>query len=374
VFASRDREEVDSPVTKDDARSGAAAPATRLRYGFIIEGEEVIDDVLVSFGPGGGVPLVDISCHGGVRIVERILLRLENAGAPLGQATTAGIWGARDPVDEEALAALQSAKTWRAAEFAAWQRQHLPAALLAIANLCPSDPQEALRRLDELTARGRAARVLLDGLTVALVGPPNSGKSTLFNCLVGRQAAVVSPIAGTTRDWVAAELEVEGVPITLLDTPGRHGTADPLELAALSAAHERTRSADGVIVVLDSSSRLPSNVAEFVAVTSRGGGQIILAINKVDSPPAWSPTELPAELARLATCRVCAIRGEGVPELLAGFVEHLGELRAPAAAFFTARQLRLSVEVRELICAGELGQASEKIQCKFIAAACRTTP
>ena len=97
---------------------------------------------------------------------------------------------------------------------------------------------------------GRGER-LREGLVVAIAGPPNAGKSTLLNRIANREAAIVSPYAGTTRDVIEVHLDLGGLPVTLLDTAGIRETEDPVELEGVRRARERANSADLVLWVVE---------------------------------------------------------------------------------------------------------------------------
>src|SRR6185436_16102104 len=92
---------------------------------------------------------------------------------------------------------------------------------------------------------------LRDGLVVAIAGPPNAGKSTLLNRIARRDAAIVSPIPGTTRDVIEVHLDLAGFPVTLLDTAGIHNSSDPVEQEGIRRARARAQGADVVLWVLD---------------------------------------------------------------------------------------------------------------------------
>jgi tRNA modification GTPase len=107
---------------------------------------------------------------------------------------------------------------------------------------------------DEIFAvlqRAHAGERLREGLVVAIAGPPNAGKSSLFNCLAGRDAAIVSPYAGTTRDVIEVHLDLGGYPLTILDTAGVRGTSDPVEMEGVQRALDRAATADLVLWVVD---------------------------------------------------------------------------------------------------------------------------
>ena len=103
---------------------------------------------------------------------------------------------------------------------------------------------------EALEGAGRGER-LRDGLVVAIAGPPNAGKSTLLNRIAKREAAIVSPLPGTTRDVIEVHLDLDGYPVTLLDTAGIRDSADPVEQEGVRRARERAAAADLVLWVVD---------------------------------------------------------------------------------------------------------------------------
>ena len=110
----------------------------------------------------------------------------------------------------------------------------------------------ATRSQQQLAHGGRGER-LRDGLVVAIAGPPNAGKSTLLNRLARREAAIVSPYPGTTRDVIEVHLDLDGYPVTLLDTAGIRDSDDPVEQEGVRRARERAAAADLVLWVIDAS-------------------------------------------------------------------------------------------------------------------------
>jgi tRNA modification GTPase len=127
----------------------------------------------------------------------------------------------------------------------------------------------------------RRGERLRDGLTVAIAGPVNAGKSTLLNRLARREAAIVSPYAGTTRDVIEVHLDLDGWPVTLLDTAGVRETDDPVEMEGVRRARERAASADLVLWVVDASA--PAASADRPDVVERAAGPAVwLVRNKVD--------------------------------------------------------------------------------------------
>jgi tRNA modification GTPase len=126
---------------------------------------------------------------------------------------------------------------------------------------------------------GRGER-LREGLVVAIAGPPNAGKSTLLNKIAKREAAIVSPFAGTTRDVIEVHLDLDGWPITLLDTAGIRDTADPVELEGVRRARDRAATADLVLWVVEAG-EMPANEAESVGAANPRPPRWLIR-NKID--------------------------------------------------------------------------------------------
>jgi tRNA modification GTPase len=332
-----------------------------LRYGHIVDGDESIDDVVASRPPDAG-DAVDICSHGGVRVVERILSLLERLGAPFRDdvGLAVGAWHPRSAIEAEALQAMALAKTERALSFLAFQREQLPAHLDRLADDCVGAPQAAEAELARLLHTYPAARALTSGWTVAIVGPPNSGKSTLFNRLVGRTRAVVSPQAGTTRDWIEEVIDVDGLPVRLIDTAGRHDTPDSLEAQAIRAGSSVIDQADLLLLVLDRSAPLPDRLSV------RSDSRCIVVANKSDLVAAWTFSDLVT--SRLAaTVQVSAATGDGIPELLRLWtaLSGLAALAADLPGLFAPRHRDLAQEARSALAAGRSQLASDIIKQQF---------
>ncbi|MCH7813257.1 MAG: 50S ribosome-binding GTPase [Planctomycetes bacterium] len=321
----------------------------RLQFGRFVIDSEAIDEVLICARPGeGAAACVDVCTHGGVRVVERILMSLESHGFAI-QADAPGHgsserapadrgWPTSNAIEAEAIGALARAKTRRAVDFLLTQSRILPAHLDELLHLARTDPAAVAGRLERLLETAPAGRRLVDGATVALIGPPNAGKSTLANRLFGVDRVVVSDRPGTTRDWVAQVTAIAGVPLTVLDTPGIGVPHDAIEAEAIERATERRAGADLTIVVLDQSdayrsdffSRLPDLPPAL---------RLLVALNKNDRPPCWSASRLPDYCAGGATS-ISALRGDGLEELAESIVEALGLKDGPdeEPTLFSQRQ------------------------------------
>lgn len=157
-----------------------------------------------------------------------------------------------------------------------------------------------------LAAQGQSER-LRDGLVVAITGPPNVGKSTLINQLARREVAIVSPHAGTTRDIIEVQLDLDGYPVTVIDTAGIRETDDPVEQEGVRRARARAADADLVLWLADSPA---------AAIQHQGTAPVWLIRNKIDIAADRPLAEEPAK----AGFEISASRGDGLPELIAALV------------------------------------------------------
>ena len=154
-----------------------------------------------------------------------------------------------------------------------------------------------------LAAQGRSER-LRDGLVVAIAGPPNVGKSTLMNQLARREVAIVSPHAGTTRDVIEVQLDLDGYPVTVIDTAGIRETEDPVEQEGVRRARARAAGADLVLWLFD---------AGAPETPSHDGAPVWLVRNKIDLNAGAASTG-PDQF------RISAARGDGVADLISAMV------------------------------------------------------
>lgn len=227
-----------------------------------------------------------------------------------------------------------------------WRERIISASALVEAGIDFSDegdvPEEliapALREIDELrseieealSASMRSER-LREGLVVAIAGPPNAGKSTLLNRLARREAAIVSPYAGTTRDVIEVHLDLDGYPVVLLDTAGIRETADPVEQEGVRRAQERAANADLILWLVDASLETTFAAPELGAVAP-----LWLVANKRDL--AGGGDRGVGQAARQFW--ISAERGEGVAEL----TDALG---AFAADYFASGEAGLVTRARQ---------------------------
>lgn len=190
--------------------------------------------------------------------------------------------------------------------------------------------REALAEVEGLLAQAKVSRLAQKGARLALVGAPNAGKSSLLNALLGYERALVSPIPGTTRDYLEAPLELSGIPLVAVDTAGVRETEDPLERAGVERALRIAQEADLILYVADRSVPRPPP-------PPLPWDRVIRVATKADLPPAWEdPAFLP----------VSSLTGEGLERLKEALKEAL--LGSGGGEFlFTERQVEALLRARE---------------------------
>lgn len=180
--------------------------------------------------------------------------------------------------------------------------------------------EAAERRIEELLAGERRSRLVHDGVTVVIAGPPNTGKSSLFNALVGSDRAIVTPVPGTTRDLVSERLLLDGRLVRLVDSAGLREAADVVEQEGIRRAEAAMAGADLVLLVMDGSS--PLDEAARARVTARDAAATIVVVTKGDLPPAWTADR---EGIANAVC-VSSRTGTGIRALAAAMGERVGAM------------------------------------------------
>ena len=162
--------------------------------------------------------------------------------------------------------------------------------------------------------------------TVVLVGRPNVGKSTLFNRLTGARRAIVAPIAGTTRDVIAADAEWQGTHVTVVDTGGMFGAStDPLHALVLQQGQRAIATADLIVFVTDGRDGLVSGDEEIAASLRQSGRPVVLAVNKTDDRRARARVVEFYALGFDPVIEIASVHGEGVGDLLDAVMARLGD-------------------------------------------------
>jgi GTP-binding protein len=168
--------------------------------------------------------------------------------------------------------------------------------------------------------------------TIVLVGRPNVGKSTLFNRITGTRRAIVAPIAGTTRDIIAAEAEWQGAHVTIVDTGGMFGASkDPLHELVLQQGHRAIATADLIVFVTDGKDGLVSGDEEIAATVRQSGRPVIVAVNKTDDRKAQARVVEFYALGFDPVVPIASEHGSGVGDLLDAVTSRLSIAKTEAA-------------------------------------------
>ena len=315
--------------------------------GTICDGDEVIDQVTIGCE---GPDTFAINCHGNPLIVEMIMQLLGQQGANLVTAEqlltkTLSLQEYNNTIAIEAKLTQAKARTLEGTKIIANQ---VDAGLSKKAgNWLESIDKISLDTIKaeatEILQKSQAAKLIIYGCTAVLTGPPNSGKSTLLNCLAGRQKAIVTDIKGTTRDWIEATCQVDSLSLTLIDTAGLDEELTDSESTIENAAQKKTaeilEQADIVLLVLDNSQ--PAEELDVRLLDKISGRKIITILNKTDLPAKFDTSQLPATLSN--TVQISAKEGTGIEKLNDKIIKTVGtayfDLQEPVC--YTARQENL---------------------------------
>ncbi|MPZ58090.1 MAG: tRNA uridine-5-carboxymethylaminomethyl(34) synthesis GTPase MnmE [Rhizobiales bacterium] len=351
---------------------------------------EMIDEALALWFPGPasetGEDVAELQLHGGRAVIAAVLAALGRVEglrpAEAGEFTRRAFANGRlDLTAVEGLADLIGAETEAQRRQAyrqlkgllgdraeGWRRRLIKALALVEAGIDFSDEGDvpatlmeearaATRRLLEeilvVLADGRRGERLRDGMVVAIAGPPNAGKSTLLNRLARREAAIVSPYAGTTRDVIEVHLDLDGYPVTLLDTAGVRDTGDPVEMEGVNRARARAAEADLVLWVVDAASGCPVSGPE-------ADGSVWLVRNKTDLLDDSGEERAPGRRNELEKARkkqyfvhcfdISASEGRGVDSLIKALADAAsGHIDAEPALITRARHRMALAETSEAL-------------------------
>lgn len=321
-------------------------PSHTVLHGHVVDGERRIDEVLLSVfrAPRSFTreDVVEIGCHGGPVVTRQILARILACGArhaePGEFTRRAFLSGRIDLTQAEAVADLIHARTELAAGAASAQLSgrlsqeihllrddlmHVLAHVEAHLDFPDEDiqPDTSAALLDRLKRAGHQCNRLLgtahegqllrSGARVALVGLPNAGKSSLLNLLLGQDRAIVSPIAGTTRDTIEETANIHGLPVVFVDTAGLRDSSDQVEAEGIRRTHQAASRADLVLVVSDLSA--PPADTEALHNRESASRKVLHIGNKSDLPqhPGWSATK------HQPVVRISCETGEGFDALRA---------------------------------------------------------
>ena len=317
-----------------------------IHYGNIVDGEEILDEVIVLLmrGPHSytAEDTVEIDCHGGVLVMKKILeLVIKNGARPAepGEFTKRAFLNGRiDLSQAEAVIDVIQAKNEYALKSSVSQlrgsvlkkiRQIREKILYEIAYIesALDDPEHIslegypeqleekvdnlIHEADELLITSEQGRVLREGIRTVIVGKPNAGKSSLLNALVGDERAIVTDIAGTTRDILEEQIQVRGLSLNILDTAGIRETEDLIEKIGVDKAKESVQNADLILYVVDSSTDLDENDDEIISMLK--DQNVIILLNKSDLQMTTTPALIEKRLKKPTVC-ISAKEETGIDE------------------------------------------------------------
>jgi tRNA modification GTPase len=323
-----------------------------------------------------GEDVLELQAHGGPVVLQLLLARCLEAGKSIGlRVASPGEFTERaflnDKIDlaqVEAIADLIDASTEAAARSASrslagvFSREvhSLRDALIHLRMLVEATldfPEEEIDHLTRGNAHGQLAQLtqttqtllhktqqgalLREGIKVVIAGQPNAGKSSLLNALAGAELAIVTPIAGTTRDKVQQTIQIDGVPLHIIDTAGLRESTDMVEQIGIERAWDEIQGADAVIHLHDLAATLQTDTAtQTIANDAALTGAIeqktsknipVLQIwNKLDKAPSQT---LPAELAQTNSIAISAKTGQGIEQLRKKLLDIAGWQSAPEGVF-----------------------------------------
>lgn len=324
-------------------------------YGRVFDADGDIDEVVVTVyhAPKSytGENIVEISCHGGIYVMQRILRACIHEGATLaeageftkraflngkmnlteaeavidlitaqsGQAVKAAL-SARDGVLSKKVASITKVLIEAAGHLAAWV-DYPEEDIEEVTNArLLKDLQSVYIQLKVLLSSYDTGRIIKEGVDTAIIGKPNVGKSTLMNLLAGFDRSIVTDIPGTTRDVVEDVIRLDDVVLNLADTAGIRETNDPIELLGVTLSRKKLMSAGLVLAVFDSSSVLGEDDKELLALLSDRPS--IAVINKTDLDKKIDVDFIQKKIPHIV--EISALLGEGQDKLAATIKEVLG--------------------------------------------------
>jgi len=298
----------------------SASKSHTIHFGTISDSTKIIDEVLVSIFKDGksytGEETVEISCHGSTFIQNKLLQLFITEGcrmATAGEFTMRAFRnGKLDLSQAESVADLIASESEAAHQTALKQLrggfsnklQELRTKLIDFASLIEleldfseEDVEFADRKqfetllaaikeeLEKLVQSFKLGNVIKNGIPVAILGAPNVGKSTLLNTLLNEDKAIVSDIAGTTRDAIEDELNIEGFKFRFIDTAGIRETTDTIENLGIKKSLEKAGIANIILFLIDADANLDNQLLELEKIKTSAGDKLLLVINKIDLNP-----------------------------------------------------------------------------------------
>ncbi len=333
------------------SKSLAEVPSHTIHYGHIIDPveERLMDEVMLSVMKQPRTftreDVVEINCHGGIVVVNQLLQLVLRQGARLaepGEFTKRAFLNGRvDLSQAEAVMDLIRAKTDKAMNLAINQldgnlshlirqlRQDILQTLAQVevnidypeyddveeltTRLLLEKAQMVKAQIESLLATAQQGKILREGLSTAIIGRPNVGKSSLLNHLLKEEKAIVTDIAGTTRDVIEEYVNVRGVPLKLIDTAGIRDTEDVVEKIGVERSRKALKEAELILLVLNQSEKFTPQDQQLLTLTE--GARRIILLNKTDLPAQITSEELRSYITDEPVFSVSVLNNEGLDQL-----------------------------------------------------------
>jgi tRNA modification GTPase len=340
-------------IFKPDSEKPLCVETGKILLGSIYDGSKKIDQMTIGCEEQNAYA---IHCHGNPLVVEMITQLLQKHGVRIlsDEELQKKFLSSQKHIDEiavEANVVQAQAKTLQGTKIILNQVNYglgkvVRTWLSDIDNISLISMQE---QIDEIFKNSIIANLIIFGCKTVLAGPPNTGKSTLLNCLSGRQKSIVTDVSGTTRDWVTAQCQIESLSLELIDTAGLDEnlsiTSDSIDNAAQKKTLELIEQADLVLLVLDTSRDVEFDYSVFKSVSKK---RLITVLNKSDLPSKFDSDKLPDFLSNAV--RISAKDNTGIDKLISSIRQTCGvinfDLRTPIC--FTDRQKNLLEELKQI--------------------------
>jgi tRNA modification GTPase trmE len=320
----------------------------RMIYGHIIDKDKVIDEVMLCYmkAPHSFTceDVVEINCHGGSKSLEEIMSLILTKGVRLAQngefTKRAFLNGRIDLSQAEAVIDIINAKSTKSFENAQRQLQgrlsgriekiderlKKSIAQITVAIDFPeedipevtyeellSDVEISIDELNKLKETYKNGKVISDGINIAIIGRPNVGKSSLLNELLEENRAIVTDIAGTTRDIITESLSINGISVNLIDTAGIRETQDVVEKIGVERSISSIENADIILLVLDTSDKLNAEDRELMEKLK--DKQYLILLNKSDLQNKLDISQLPSFIDKDNIINISTLDKRGIEEL-----------------------------------------------------------
>ena len=324
-----------------------------------------------------GEDVVELSCHGGDFVVNKVLRLVLDNGAVLAErgefsrraflngkidlSQAEAIMDIISADNEQALRASSEALSGSVSKKCLKVKDNLTfaaATIAAFSDFPDEEPEfsgidkledmltDSSKELQNLIDDYDTGRIIKNGIKTVIIGPPNAGKSTLMNLLSGYDRSIVTDIAGTTRDVIEENINIDGIRLRLFDTAGIHKTEDEVEKIGVGRTFEHISSADLVLLLLDSTADVLKQANEILNNTDNKN--VIIVLNKVDIKNAVLDAEEYKEIEKVS---ISAKEGKGIDKLLEAIkkIVKIENLSGKSAIYLNERQRNCAVRALEAV-------------------------